>query len=58
MPAFKKFSYSEGSLPHTEQACRDVISLPMFPELLDEEIDRVVSACKAFGQEKILHESL
>jgi dTDP-3-amino-2,3,6-trideoxy-4-keto-D-glucose/dTDP-3-amino-3,4,6-trideoxy-alpha-D-glucose/dTDP-2,6-dideoxy-D-kanosamine transaminase len=44
MPAYRHFSTGEGSLPVTEQACREVISLPMFPELDDARITRVAEA--------------
>jgi dTDP-4-amino-4,6-dideoxygalactose transaminase len=37
----------EGAFPHAERAAREVLSLPMFPELRDTEIDRVVSAIGA-----------
>ncbi|MBH3412033.1 DegT/DnrJ/EryC1/StrS family aminotransferase [Pseudomonas putida] len=36
------------SLAVTEQACDTVISLPCFPGLTDEEVDRVIDAVKAF----------
>ncbi len=36
---------SETSLPVTEQACAEVLSLPCFPELRDDEIDAVIAAC-------------
>lgn len=36
------------SLTVTEQACNTVISLPCFPGLTDEEVDRVIDAVKAF----------
>jgi aminotransferase EvaB len=35
----------EPSLPHTEQACAEVMSLPCYPELSDAEIDAVTAAC-------------
>jgi dTDP-4-amino-4,6-dideoxygalactose transaminase len=35
---------NEGAFPHAEKAAREVLSLPMFPELRDTEIDRVVSS--------------
>jgi len=41
---------SEGSFPHAERAAREVISLPMFPELRDAEVDRVVAAIQAVVQ--------
>lgn len=34
----------EGAFPNAEEAARQVLSLPMFPELRDTEIDRVVSS--------------
>lgn len=44
MPAFRRFGNGDGSLPITEQACSEVVSLPMFPELDDARISDVVSA--------------
>ena len=35
-------------LPVTEQACREVLSLPCFPGLRDDEVQHVVAACNAF----------
>ena len=36
------------TLPRTEQICRQVLSLPMYPELTDEEVDFVIQAVKNF----------
>jgi len=33
-----------GELPSTEVACREVLSLPCFPEMSDEEVDAVAEA--------------
>ena len=41
--AFSSYS-APGRLPVTERACREIISLPIFPELLDEQIDHVIEA--------------
>ncbi len=38
----------EGALPEAERACREVISLPLFPELSQEQIARVAGAVKDF----------
>ncbi|SDS76623.1 DegT/DnrJ/EryC1/StrS family aminotransferase [Actinoplanes derwentensis] len=36
------------SLPHTEQLCRRVLSLPLHPELADEQIDIVAGSIRRF----------
>lgn len=35
-----------GSLPHTEQACRRCLSLPIFPELSEAEVETVAAAVR------------
>jgi len=48
-PAYKELGYQEGSLPITEKVCKQVISLPIFPELKTIEqvyiIDTIKSMC-------------
>lgn len=39
--ALRDLGYGAGSLPETERAADEVISLPMYPEMTDEQIDRV-----------------
>jgi dTDP-4-amino-4,6-dideoxygalactose transaminase len=48
---FAALGYPEGSLPHTEQACREVLSLPVFPGLTFEEQRRVVHAIEQVWQQ-------
>ena len=43
-PAYASLGYKPGSLPVTEQLAERVLSLPMFPELTEEQIDRVSDA--------------
>ena len=47
-PCFAHLGYQAGSLPHTEAAMREVISLPVYPELSDEALDRVVTAVREY----------
>jgi dTDP-4-amino-4,6-dideoxygalactose transaminase len=45
---FSELGGAEGQLPHAEKACREVISLPVFPELGEERLEQVVEAVREF----------
>jgi dTDP-4-amino-4,6-dideoxygalactose transaminase len=45
---YKDLGYKEGSLPHSEKAAKEVLSLPMYPELTDEQIETVAGAIRKF----------
>ena len=45
---FANLGFTEGSLPVTEQAAQEVLSLPVFAELTTEEEDRVIQAAAEF----------
>nr|MCU0720017.1 DegT/DnrJ/EryC1/StrS family aminotransferase [Pirellula sp.] len=45
---FKELGYSEGSLPHTEAAAKEILHLPIYPELTLEEQVAVVRGIKQF----------
>ena len=45
-PVYKHLGYQPGSLPISEQCAREVLSLPMFPELVFEEQQTVVNYLK------------
>ena len=45
---FAPLGYREGSLPKTEQACREVLSLPVYPELSAAEQAAVIDAIEQF----------
>ena len=49
-PAYLEQGYAQAQLPITEQAAAEVLSLPMYPELTDEQIAYVVDATKEFVQ--------
>lgn len=47
-PCFASAGYQKGDMPVSERLCEEVLALPMFPELLAEEQERVVSAIAEF----------
>ena len=46
-PVFAELGYKDGSLPIAERACEEVLSLPIFPELRDDEVELVAAALKS-----------
>ncbi|MFH1671316.1 MAG: DegT/DnrJ/EryC1/StrS family aminotransferase [Candidatus Portnoybacteria bacterium] len=48
LPAFKNLGYKEGDFPIAERYAREIISLPMFPELTEEKINYIVEIIKEF----------
>ena len=46
--AYATLGYKLGDFPVAEKASREVLSLPMFPELTDAQIERVGDVVKAF----------
>ena len=47
-PAYEHLGYKEGSFPATEQCTKEILSLPMYPELTEEQIRYVADKVKEF----------
>jgi dTDP-4-amino-4,6-dideoxygalactose transaminase len=45
-PALVHLKYRKGTLPHTESIASRVLSLPMFPEITREQVQKVVGALR------------
>ncbi len=46
--AYAFLGHKKGDFPHAEKLCDEILSLPMFPELTESQIDEVVQAIKKF----------
>ncbi len=47
-PCFAYLGYREGQCPESERAAREVLSLPVFPELTTAQLDEVIAAVRGF----------
>ena len=47
-PGYRHLGYQEGDLPETERACKEVLSLPMYPELEPDSVLQISEAVREF----------
>ena len=47
-PCFAYLGYNKGRCPHAEKAAGEVLSLPVYPELTESQLDEVVTAVRSF----------
>ena len=47
-PCFEYLGYKRGSLPESEKATQEAISLPIYPELTQPQLDEVIDAVRGF----------
>jgi dTDP-4-amino-4,6-dideoxygalactose transaminase len=40
--------YEAGRFPVAEQAAQQILSLPIYPDMTDEQVDRVIDRVRAF----------
>jgi len=45
---YASLGYKQGDFPHAEAAARECLSLPIYPELKDQQVEQVAEAVKAF----------
>jgi dTDP-4-amino-4,6-dideoxygalactose transaminase len=46
-PVYESLGYKEGEFPEAEKAAREVLSLPIFPELREDEVEKVATTIRA-----------
>jgi len=52
-PGFNNLGYTEGDLPETERVCRQVLSVPMYPELTSETIIQIADSVRQFCRQGV-----
>lgn len=46
--AYQNLGYQKGDCPHAEYLAAHCVTLPLFPEMTDEEVQMVIDACNAY----------
>ena len=48
--AYRDLGYVEGDCPNAERLAKNCVTLPLFPEMTDEEVDLVIDRCNQYKQ--------
>jgi dTDP-4-amino-4,6-dideoxygalactose transaminase len=54
MEAYRELGHKEGDFPQAEKAAREVLSLPMYPELTNDQIRTIAQAVNASMRQEVL----
>ncbi len=46
--AYENLGYQEGDCPNAEYLASHCVTLPLFPEMTEEEVEQVIAACNAY----------
>ena len=52
-PAFKYLGYKKGDFPESEKAAREVLSLPIYPELSQKDQNFIIKKIKEFYEKQV-----
>ena len=52
-PGFRHLGYDQGDLPETERACKEVLSLPMYPELSEAAVLSIADSVRQFCRQSV-----
>ena len=48
-PAYADLGYGRGAFPVAEQAASEVLALPIYPEMIDSQVEEVADALRHAG---------
>ncbi len=51
--AYQHLNYKPGDFPVTERVATEIVSLPMFPQMTDEQVDQVAKRVKEFATARV-----
>lgn len=48
--AYRNLGYQKGDCPNAEYLASHCVTLPLFPEMREDEVERVIALCNAYGK--------